>query len=58
LGGDVDVILDGGIAPCGLPSTVIRREGDTIIVIREGAISTSRILDAWQSLVAGAIDPA
>jgi L-threonylcarbamoyladenylate synthase len=58
LGDDVDVILDGGIAPCGLPSTVIRREGDTIIVIREGAISTSRILEAWQSLVAGAPDPA
>lgn len=58
LGGAVDVILDGGIAPCGLSSTVIRREGDTITVLREGAIATSRILDAWRSILAGAARPA
>jgi L-threonylcarbamoyladenylate synthase len=58
LGGEVDVILDGGIAPCGLPSTVIRREGDTIIVIREGAIPSSRIMDAWRSITTGVTDPA
>jgi L-threonylcarbamoyladenylate synthase len=54
LGGDVDVILDGGIAPCGLPSTVIRREGDTISVVREGAISTAVIQDTWRSIHTGA----
>lgn len=56
LGADVDVILDGGIAPCGLPSTVIRREGDTISILREGAIPTARILDAWQSVLSAAPD--
>ena len=56
LGADVDVILDGGIAPCGLPSTVIRREGDTISILREGAIPTARILDAWQSVLPAAPD--
>ena len=52
LGAAVDVILDGGIAPCGLPSTVIRREGDTIAILREGAIAPSRIQEAWRAALA------
>lgn len=50
LGGDIDVILDGGIAPQSLASTVIRRESDTITVIREGAISGESIQHAWNSI--------
>ncbi len=50
LGGEIDVILDGGIAPRSLASTVIRREGDTITVIREGAISNETIQEAWNEM--------
>jgi len=46
----IDLILDGGIAPCGLPSSVIRPEGDTIVVIREGAIPAAALLAAWSRL--------
>lgn len=57
LGDRVDVILDGGIAPGGLASTVIRRDGDTISVIREGAISNDTIQQAW-SEIRGSADTA
>ena len=50
LGGEIDVILDGGIAPQSLASTVIRRDGDTITVIREGAISGETIRQAWNDM--------
>ncbi|HEV2074028.1 MAG TPA: L-threonylcarbamoyladenylate synthase [Thermomicrobiales bacterium] len=50
LGGEIDVILDGGIAPRSLASTVIRREDDTITVIREGAISSEIIQEAWNEM--------
>jgi len=46
----IDLILGGGIAPCGLPSSVIRPEGDTIFVIREGAIPAAALHAAWNSL--------
>lgn len=45
----VDLVLDGGIAPCGLPSSVVRPEGDTIVVIREGAIPAATLLAAWET---------
>lgn len=50
LGDRVDIILDGGIAPGGRPSTVIRRDGATITVIREGAISNRTIQAAWNEV--------
>lgn len=50
LAGRIDLVLDGGIAPCGLPSSVIRSEGDTIVVIREGAIPAATLLAAWDRL--------
>lgn len=50
LGNAVDIILDGGIAPGGLASTVIRREGDTITLVREGAIHEATIQHAWSSI--------
>lgn len=53
LGGEIDVILDGGIAPHQEASTVIRREGATITVIREGAIAAETIQQAWNDLRAG-----
>ena len=52
LGEAVDVILDGGLAPCGLPSTVVRFTGDTISIVREGAIASATVLAAWEEIVA------
>lgn len=52
LGDAVDVILDGGLAPCGLPSTVVRFAGDTISVVREGAIASATVMAAWEEIVA------
>jgi len=44
----IDLILDGGISRNGKASTVIRLEGDTIHIIREGAISAETIQTAWR----------
>lgn len=57
LAGRLDLVLDGGLAPCGLASTVIRREGATISCIRDGAIPASTILSAWETILAGALLP-
>ncbi len=51
LGDAVDIILDGGLAPCGLPSTVLRFAGDTITIVRDGAIATYALLAAWDEIV-------
>lgn len=53
LADELDLILDGGIAKGGLASTVIRLEGATISVIREGAISTPAIEAAWREMRSG-----
>jgi len=45
LGDEIDLIIDAGSMPGGLPSTVIQVEGQTQIV-REGTISRARIRDA------------
>ncbi|MGC4107528.1 MAG: L-threonylcarbamoyladenylate synthase [Thermomicrobiales bacterium] len=50
----LDVILDGGISRNGRASTVIRLEGDTIHIIREGAISAETIQSAWRLVQASA----
>lgn len=53
LADELDLILDGGIARGGLASTVIRLEGATINVIREGAIPASAIEAAWRRMQPG-----
>lgn len=42
LGSELDLILDGGSTPGGLPSTVLKI-GETIGIIREGAISRAQL---------------
>lgn len=54
LGDRVDIILDGGICPGGRASTVIRRDGDTITIVREGAISSETIQHTWNDIRGGA----
>ena len=50
LGGQIDVILDGGFSPQENPSTVIRVVDGEIVVLREGAIRADEINAAWQDL--------
>lgn len=47
----LDIVLDGGIARGGLASTVVRRDGDTISIIREGAIPASELFAAWEGIL-------
>ncbi|MBT4512109.1 MAG: threonylcarbamoyl-AMP synthase [Chloroflexi bacterium] len=43
LGGEVDFVLDGGICPGGIESTVIDVTGEVPTIIREGAVSGDEI---------------
>jgi L-threonylcarbamoyladenylate synthase len=53
-GPELDLILDGGLAPGGVPSTVIAVEGDSLHLIREGAIPREHLLATWDELRRGA----
>lgn len=44
LGSDVDVVLDGGACTIGVESTIVECVGDTVTVLRPGAISSDVIL--------------
>jgi L-threonylcarbamoyladenylate synthase len=48
----IDVVLDGGFAPCGEASTVVRVDNARISVIRAGSIATERIERAWSLILA------
>lgn len=48
----IDVVLDGGFAPCGEASTVIRVDNARITVIRAGSIPPERIERAWSRIAA------
>lgn len=43
LGGRIDLIIDGGITPGGIPSTLVDCAGDEIKILREGPISLEEI---------------
>ena len=51
LGDEIDVILDGGITPQSTASTVIRRDGDTITIVREGAVPQDEIKNIWSTIL-------
>ena len=42
------LVLDGGRAPGGLPSTVVAATGEEALVLREGPIGSARIREAWR----------
>ena len=46
LGKEVDLVLDAGEAPGGLPSTVIDLSGESAWILRKGPITGSQILEA------------
>jgi L-threonylcarbamoyladenylate synthase len=54
IGPRLDLILDGGMTPGGVPSTVITVRGDAIDVLREGAIPSEHLLATWNELLLGA----
>jgi len=49
LGGRIDMILDGGITPGGVPSTVADCTGEAIKILREGPISLEEIMSKLSS---------
>jgi L-threonylcarbamoyladenylate synthase len=56
LADSLDLILDGGMTPGSVASTVIRLDGATISIIREGAIAATDIQAAWSRIVSGDSD--
>ncbi len=45
LDGRIELLLDGGPAPGGIPSTVVDCTGKELVILREGAISAEQILN-------------
>jgi L-threonylcarbamoyladenylate synthase len=44
LDGRIELVIDGGAAPGGVPSTVVDCTSSALVVLREGAIPTADIL--------------
>ena len=44
VGGRVSVVLDAGRSPGGVPSTVVRVDGEKVEILREGAITRNEIM--------------
>jgi L-threonylcarbamoyladenylate synthase len=45
---DVDLLLDGGPAPGGAPSTIVAFDGDVPVLLRAGAVAWDRVLKSLQ----------
>jgi L-threonylcarbamoyladenylate synthase len=43
LGGDIELIADGGRTPIGLESTILKVDGDTIRILRPGGVTAEEI---------------
>ncbi len=43
LEGRIDLVIDGGVAPGGVPSTVVDCTGAEVVILREGPISFEEI---------------
>jgi L-threonylcarbamoyladenylate synthase len=43
-GDSIDLIVDAGAAPGGLPSTIVNTTGDTLEILRKGAVSKGLLL--------------
>jgi L-threonylcarbamoyladenylate synthase len=46
LGDEVDLLLDGGPSPGGLPSTIVDVAGDEPLLLRPGAVAWDRVLES------------
>lgn len=48
LAGGVDLVVDGGVAPGGSPSTVVDCSGSEPVILRRGPIAEEDIQEAWR----------
>jgi L-threonylcarbamoyladenylate synthase len=53
IGGDIDLTIDGGLAPGGVPSTVIVIAGDRLTIVREGSLSEGDLAAVWAQAIGG-----
>jgi L-threonylcarbamoyladenylate synthase len=53
-GDDLDIVLDGGPVPQGVPSTVVQFTGTDLRELRQGAIPFEHLLSAWREILDGA----
>ncbi len=53
---EIDLILDGGVTPGGVASTVIRCDGDSLRILRDGPISAEDLDAAWQEILREEVD--
>jgi L-threonylcarbamoyladenylate synthase len=44
-GSDIDVLIDAGPTPAGLPSTIVDATGDAPVLVRAGAVPWERVLE-------------
>lgn len=51
IGPELDLILDGGVAPGGVSSTIVSIEHDAFAILREGPIDETAIRLAWENYV-------
>lgn len=49
LGGRIELIIDGGKTPGGIPSTLVECTGDEIRILREGPITEKELLSALRT---------
>ena len=47
IGGQIDLILDGGRVALGVPSTVVDCTGTPVRILREGAISRAKLQEKF-----------
>jgi L-threonylcarbamoyladenylate synthase len=50
LQGKLDLVVDGGIAPVGVASTVVAAHNNELVILREGGIPTEDLQCAWQAI--------
>ncbi len=55
LPGDLDIVLKGGLSPCGQPSTVVRIDHGSIATIRTGTIRPEEIERVWARLAVSSV---
>jgi L-threonylcarbamoyladenylate synthase len=51
--GKLDLVIDGGLAPGGVASTVVMPKGNGLKVLREGGLSAQDIQRAWETIQSG-----
>jgi L-threonylcarbamoyladenylate synthase len=49
----LDLVIDGGLAPGGVASTVVMAVDNDLRILREGGLATQELLDAWATIRSG-----